>query len=683
MASTQTLRRHNQNRARLEDTRNANPLVQGATAVSSKPYNTSTAPRVSKRGAENQDPSTWNGKGTAAGRQVGTSRLPVLARSQPLQPQTVHRKWEQSFQKGKAQKKPCTTLVPFSLSQPKASRGVTASKQKTQPTDSRAVKPTRPNASQPPQPIIKSNRTAPPIKLPAATHNTLPVTAPHTTLPVTAPHTTLPVTAPHTTLPVTAPHTTLSHANVPLATVLTGHFGSDSGQLNSQRAVSNAGIQSRPLVPLQDAPNREASVRPTGPTNGVQFSPDPAALDSILQNEGVKSRGLQGTTPKSSVCPTGRGTSVYMPQRVSVLRSRPRPPRVSAVGAVQFSPDPVALSSILRNEGVNAAGPLGASPRGSICPTGRGTSVYLPQRVPVRKGHSEAARVSGGAVLNQTPAVKWTPQRVPNSRPQSMMRHLSAHRSSLFRGSPGLRRMPGFGKELGRYKEEPVVQKLFEEAEQEEEATADLEEESVTDAKRDRPASQQPGGGLEEGSRGLVQEESGHAQPFVPPPHRESVIVFSSAKKIVVATSTGPPHSDGFPSLCHLSAPADLPAPPEMLPQPLPSLRGAKGGIIHWVPHLRSGGPAVRQRPLPLEECLLDEECTIYTISRPSTAPARPRCSNPVASVLLVQNSTCFVPIDVPPLLTMQESQPLCCPVQMSAKDMTCDLQSGKLRTLN
>lgn len=41
------------------------------------------------------------------------------------------------------------------------------------------------------------------------------------------------------------------------------------------------------------------------------FSPDPAALKSILQNEGVKAGGCLGATPKNAIRPSGRGTSVY------------------------------------------------------------------------------------------------------------------------------------------------------------------------------------------------------------------------------------------------------------------------------------------------------------------------------------------------------------------------------------
>ncbi len=42
--------------------------------------------------------------------------------------------------------------------------------------------------------------------------------------------------------------------------------------------------------------------------SAVSFSPDPAALRSILQNEGVRAGGA---TPRVSTCLTGRGTSIY------------------------------------------------------------------------------------------------------------------------------------------------------------------------------------------------------------------------------------------------------------------------------------------------------------------------------------------------------------------------------------
>lgn len=45
--------------------------------------------------------------------------------------------------------------------------------------------------------------------------------------------------------------------------------------------------------------------------SSVTFSPDPSALRSILQNEGVRVGALGGATPRVSTCPTGRGTSIY------------------------------------------------------------------------------------------------------------------------------------------------------------------------------------------------------------------------------------------------------------------------------------------------------------------------------------------------------------------------------------
>lgn len=57
----------------------------------------------------------------------------------------------------------------------------------------------------------------------------------------------------------------------------------------------------------------------TGSVKSVQFSPDPAALQSILQNEGVKAGGPVGTTPRSSVCPPSRATSIYTVNLCSLL----------------------------------------------------------------------------------------------------------------------------------------------------------------------------------------------------------------------------------------------------------------------------------------------------------------------------------------------------------------------------
>lgn len=48
-----------------------------------------------------------------------------------------------------------------------------------------------------------------------------------------------------------------------------------------------------------------------GFTKSEPFSPDPTALQSILQNEGVKVGGFLSATPKNSIRPSGRDTSVY------------------------------------------------------------------------------------------------------------------------------------------------------------------------------------------------------------------------------------------------------------------------------------------------------------------------------------------------------------------------------------
>lgn len=89
-------------------------------------------------------------------------------------------------------------------------------------------------------------------------------------------------------------------------------------------------------------------------------------------------------------------------------------------------------------------------------------------------------------------------------------------------------------------------------------------------------------GRVEGASGALLKQDRGRAQPFIPRPDRESVIVFSSAKKIAAATSAqpsrpNPQDSDSVPSPLPLPASSCASAPPQALPPPLPSLGGARG----------------------------------------------------------------------------------------------------------
>ncbi|KAG7471814.1 hypothetical protein MATL_G00101990 [Megalops atlanticus] len=805
MASSQSLRQYDQNRARLEDTRNMKHYGHSKDAVSSRPSTLSSASHAFKRGTENQDPLARDGKSTV--RRGGISKLPVLAKTQPPQPQmdlSQVKKWEQSFLKGKAQKKrPCTKPVTFSLSERLTSRTTTGSQKKTQSTKPSAVKPqplagTQASASQPALPLSpKASSAAPPTthSSPAGVQSTsLPVCPPtrqqatqmmthlsesqtlssasqseHPALstaplchgsdqpsqaghftqfsPSAEPQHSVPLSAallssqrnwsaqPAGTSCTSSTRPTLSSRDYwrqletiipslpssssdppcPVApavyaqesqhapalsakqpTVQSGHFGSISCQSNPQGGtridmgftqstyLKNPQWGKDNIQPVASTLSMHKSQRETDPIStgdGVQFSPDPAALRTILQNEGVMAERLVGATPRSSVCPTGRGTSVYLPQRVSVVKSR-FGPGITAGSGVQFSPDPAALCSILQNDGMKTEEPPGATPRSSLCPTGRGTSICLPQRVPVTKGRSEAAVVTTGMMLSQTPAVKWTPQRVPNTRLQSMRRLLSSHQTPIFRGSPRVGALQSHQMELGVHKEqEDVVQRLFEEAEPEEETETDNGKDRSNCPTREGEAGEEGGGSGKEGGRKVA------AQPFVPAPHRESVIVFSSSKKAIdrfttmqgnpppqdseslLALSTLPEHSSMPPLVPEVQSDrpsgSDLSTATEVLQQLPCSINRLQGGTTQWIPHYPFGGPVVHRRAPPLEEVLLDEECASFT-SHPPTSPARPRCGNPVASTLLLQSYTCFAPIDLPPTAPM-DPQAICHHVILSA----------------
>nr|XP_046200598.1 uncharacterized protein LOC124032326 isoform X2 [Oncorhynchus gorbuscha] len=118
--------------------------------------------------------------------------------------------------------------------------------------------------------------------------------------------------------------------------------------------------------------SHQTTAASAGPVRSVRFSPEPSSLNSILQDEGV-SYSLQ-------------------PQRVSVMKSHKKSAATAgSVRRVQFFPDAAALGSILQNEEVTAGRPLEATPqRTSVCPSGRGTSIYTAQRVPITKWHTEA-----------------------------------------------------------------------------------------------------------------------------------------------------------------------------------------------------------------------------------------------------------------------------------------------------
>eukprot|EP00063_Salmo_salar_P027919 XP_014002754.1 PREDICTED: uncharacterized protein LOC106572797 isoform X2 [Salmo salar] len=399
-----------------------------------------------------------------------------------------------------------------------------------------------------------------------------------------------------------------------------------------------------------------------GPVRSVQFSPEPSSFNSILQDEGV-SYSLQ-------------------PQRVSVLKSHQKSAASAGPGqSVQLFPDAAALGSILQNEEVKAGRPLEATPqRISACPSGRGTSIYTAQRVPITKWHTEAPGEPMVTSVSLTPALKWTPQRVPDTRhqPMSMRRLLSAHRTP-YAGYPRLGGLQGHSGDLETRKEE-VVQRLFKETEEEERTDGVGLDQDPAETRADQQ---------------LAKEEKqsntgGRLQTFFQDPHRESVIFFSTGKKLRRAAPAHEQESpvDGFLErggpMEHCAAGAQeamdlLPLHPELgrasapeipevtaaatdltrftnlsafgpLSQPRGSIMFPKSGA------LSSATALLRRRLPPLKELRLDEEVATYTTSPalpPSSSwPLQTRCGNPVGAALHLQNYTCFRPIILDPSST-------------------------------
>lgn len=347
-------------------------------------------------------------------------------------------------------------------------------------------------------------------------------------------------------------------------------------------------------------------------------------------------------TPRA--CPSGRATSIYSAQRVPVKKA---PVEASTAGTVSFSPDPSALRSILHNEGVKAGSSGVTTPRVSVCPSRRATSIYTAQRVPVKKARAEEAAHSGIS--------KRTPQRVPASQSQSVKRINATHKTRLLNISPGFAETQAPSTVGFSQQEEEVVQRLFQEEPEHEEneqmedggdevtlgqslqlhhsAEQKLEHEGETGAETNRCHS--------------GKEKIPVAQPFIQAPHRQSVIVFSSGQKLLAqngaqtASLQTSQHAAQFQpctdqtsrSQSELNSETDRPVTPGKLCKTKAS-------------SFSSAMRALRRRLPPLEEMFLDEECAMYT-SRQQSWPTRPRCYNPVALTLLFQDSTRFVPIIV------------------------------------
>ncbi|XP_017563224.1 tastin [Pygocentrus nattereri] len=717
---------------------------QEVTKISEKLRTKAHTAQLSKTGSENQDPNEATKPTKGVNKLKTVSRLPILAKS--LQPvltevsQTPgNKRWEERPLLGKAQKrKTCTKPVPFSLSQSRTRSQKTAeaaserersrmplthpsqqTPSKTLTTSQQRTKnrpPTHNTALRSVHVDHMNNTKRKPLSLEGHTKSESQLVSDSTNEigssiqrdlsrqlgSITLAHSELTKDRTHSLRPaevddqaVCQPATkgcieTLLAANCANTTGSVVAFSPDLTALRS--ILLNEGVKvsgpvgatpqasARPLgrgtsiysaqrVPVKKPQTKATTAEPPG--SAVPFSPDPSALCSILLKDGGKVDGLSGATPRVSTCPSGRETSIYSAQRVPV--KKPQTEAATAVpgrigSAVPFSPDPSALRSILLNEGIKAGGPAVGTPRVSTCSSGRGTSIYSAQRVPIKKTRAEGP-VTGGerTGASRTPNAKWTQQRVPGQS-QSLRRLVCAPKTPVFSASPGLSKTPGASTDSSTPQEEDVVQRLFQE-EPEQEENEQMEEGRDTGPSLGHHQTVEPHFKLE----GSTTTNSCHsqkennipvAQPFIQATHRQSVIVLSSGLRLfglgpTLGNAQTPvlqiPEPAGQLQPCPTSTEVQSTAPAQsaqssgsqsalnsdskqVTPGTLCKTKAASG--------LSSAVCALRRRLPPLEEMFLDEECAMYT-SCQQAWPAQPRCSNPVASRLLFQDSTCFLPIDL------------------------------------
>ncbi|KAK1897914.1 Tastin [Dissostichus eleginoides] len=375
---------------------------------------------------------------------------------------------------------------------------------------------------------------------------------------------------------------------------------------------------------------------------GDNFQSDHAALLSILCNGGLTATGLGSTTPHSKLYN-------YLPQRVSVMRSRHKLGPISGLmKSGQFSPDVAALQSILQNEGVKAGGPLGATPRISVCP-GRGTSIINAQRVPVRKNRAEATEGPVVLAIKETPQKQWTPQRVPSTRnrPMSAMKWpLSSHQSP-FAITPGLQRCKS---NLKPQKEE-IVQRLFDDQEEgqsthvADKRAEQLPTQNATAKAHDEVNVEASGVSTDEDEE--EEQRIVGRQPFFQAPQRDSVIFFSKGKTLLRA----PRFEKQESSVRQEEHGPVLPVHEETRPVSSCQINPAQSlhrDLISQKPSTLSSAVALlRKRLASLEELRMDEEVAYYgsVPNAPCLLPPRPRCGNPLAYTLHFQGSFTFVPI--------------------------------------
>uniref|UniRef100_A0AAQ6A4P8 Uncharacterized protein n=1 Tax=Amphiprion ocellaris TaxID=80972 RepID=A0AAQ6A4P8_AMPOC len=634
MDSSSVLRQQSQNTIHSDFQRMKNDHnKRQAEPKSSKPVSVS---HLSNKDSENKPPGNSEISRKAPVR-PGVSRLPVLAKSVHLQTPTnfsqSHSRWEEKPLAGKTKKKkPCTRPVPFNLSQPKNTR---VENQQTVPKS-------RTDAF--PKNNIDSSK---PAKHPAVLNRNVDSTKAregkfHAKTTEGASHLSGPSKTFKTSATLSKPDNTM-HQNKAGSSVQPALNAevclNDMNLLSLKDASKISNASQTKQVAAQDNPSEDLT--------GEKFQPDHAALLSVLRNEGVSVTSLASAAPQSK-------PFNCLPQRVSIMKSQKKAgPSTASVKSVQFTPDLVALQSILQNQGVKDLG--------------------FAQRVPVRKANAQATPEPGAGPLKETPLKKWNPQRVRNTRhqPMSAMKwHQSIQQSPY--GTPGFRSCKNNPQPQ---QEQEVVQRLFddEEDEQSKNVTEKAPETQVEQLPsqaspikshhEEKPETSRTNGDDDEEEERMQKFEGG--QMFLQAPHRESVIVFSTGKKLIRApyfktqeTSSqqdqrGPVSSEQKKLL---PVHDDKSTQSQPTSQNNPSVQRLHRDLVVQKSSMSPVATMLamlRKRLPPLEELRMDEEVATYTSvsvpALPVCPPPRPRCGNPLASTLHFEESTRFVPIDLDP----------------------------------
>ncbi|XP_047457824.1 uncharacterized protein LOC125018035 isoform X2 [Mugil cephalus] len=649
MDSSPVLRQQSQNKIRNDFLRMKNE--HNKKHPDPKSSKLASAPHLSSKDSENKDPGSSD-HGWKALVRPGVSRLPVLAKSIHLQTPSdfsqSHCRWEEKPLAGKSKKKkPCTRPVPFNLSQPKSTRMATKDQQPL------SVQQPKTHATQPENSLFSSKTTKHPVVLNSNADSTKGMGRSHGKMTENMSH--LPgQSGPSNNFKTS---TTLSN---PLSSIAnnTMHQNNTASSVPPALGVAGADVclDNMNLLSLKDASqtaqlSAQSSSSKALTDKGENFPTDHAALLSVLQNKGVTA--MASTTPQSKPYNS-------LPQRVPATKTRQKAAPSTVSGkSLEFSPDPAALQSILQNEGVKAGRVTAATPRSSVCPPGRGTSIYRAQRVPVRKNRAES---TGGPVV-ALKEIKWTPQRVPNTRHQPMSA-MKWHMSTKQYSTPGRRGC----KSNVQLQQEEVVQRLFDDQEDErstnvtdKDSGAQAEQlpvdASTAKSHREEKVEESEASSDEEEEEEEEEEKFVGGQMFLQAPHRESVIFFSTGKKLIraprVEKPEAPQHRHGPVSSEQrrfVPAQDDSSAEAEPSCQVNPCVQRLHRDVI--VQKTTSLSPAVamlRKRLPPLEELRMDEEVATYTSlsgpAPPRFLPPPPRCGNPLASVLYFEESTRFVPI--------------------------------------